>query len=102
MIFTGAKCALIAPLTPPAKLRGRKRTEDVREVLNTILSTCSPELLLLKQKSRKGGDFGFCGWALRVLEDVERRLHIGKAAAHVRLAGLVFSGRQTEMRPDAL
>ena len=33
--------ALVAPLIPPAKSSGRKRTEDVREVLNAIF-TCSP------------------------------------------------------------
>ena len=34
--LTDAEWALIAPLIPPAKRGGRKRTVDVREVLNAI------------------------------------------------------------------
>jgi len=44
--LTDAEWGLIAPLVPPAKRGGRKRTVDVREVLNMpenpSLSSASP------------------------------------------------------------
>jgi transposase len=39
--LTDAEWAMIAPLIPPAKRGGRKRTVDVREVLNAIFYVLS-------------------------------------------------------------
>jgi hypothetical protein len=38
--LTDAGWALVAPFIPPAKRGGRKRTLDVREVLNGIFYVC--------------------------------------------------------------
>ncbi len=40
--LTDAEWALIGPMIPPAKRGGRKRTVDVREVLNAIFYTNGP------------------------------------------------------------
>jgi hypothetical protein len=39
--LTDAEWALVEPLTPPAKHGGRKRSVDVREVLNGIFCVLS-------------------------------------------------------------
>ena len=79
--LTDAEWALVAPLIPPAKRGGRKRTVDVREVLNAIfyvLATgCQWKALPkdLPPKSTAHSYFMLWNWS-RTLERIHEALYV--------------------------
>jgi transposase len=84
--LTDAEWALVAPLIPPAKRGGRKRTIDVREVLNAIfyvLATgCQWKALPkdLPPKSTAHSYFMLWDWS-RTLERIHEALYVAAREA---------------------
>jgi transposase len=84
--LTDAEWALVAPLIPPAKRGGRKRTVDVREVLNAIfyvLATgCQWKALPkdLPPKSTAHSYFMLWEWN-RTLERIHEALYVAAREA---------------------
>ena len=71
---------LVAPLVPPAKRGGRKRTVDIREVLNAvmyILSSGCQWRALPKELPPRSTVFGYCDrWIYDgTLEHIHQRLY---------------------------
>jgi transposase len=79
--LTEAEWALVAPLIPPAKRGGNKRTVDVREIVNGIMyvlgTGCQWAALPTDLPPRSTVNFYFCRWQYdRTLDRLHHALYV--------------------------